>query len=117
MNQKIINEFTNIINYYKSLPSEIIKDNKLNYKIKIFQNFIIFVKKLNFEIKQANDLDQFIDKKIGIGKGIIKRVAEIIKYGYIKELKYNKYDIKQDELLKKIRRHIWYRYKKCKRIN
>jgi len=36
MNQKIINEFTNIINYYKTLPSEFIKDNKLNYKIKIF---------------------------------------------------------------------------------
>ena len=102
MNQKIINEFTNIINYYKTLPSEFIKDNKLNYKIKIFQNFLIFVKKLNFEIKQATDLNQFIDKKIGIGKGIIKRVAEIIKYGYIKELKYNKYDLKYDELLKKL---------------
>ena len=102
MNQKIINEFNNIINYYKSLPSEIIKNNKLNYKIKIFQNFIIFVKKLDFEIKQAFDLNQFIDKKIGIGKGIIKRVSEIIKYGFIKELKYNKYDNKYDELLNKL---------------
>jgi hypothetical protein len=36
---------------------------------------------------------------MGIGKGIIKRVFEIIKYGYIKEIKYNKYNLNYEKIL------------------
>ena len=86
MNNKIIDEFKKLIIYYKQLSTN---NKKLIYKINIFKNFITFINNLDFEIKNASDLNQFIDKKIGIGKGIISRVDEIIKYGYIKELKIN----------------------------
>ena len=86
MNNKITDEFKKLIIYYKQLSTN---NKKLIYKINIFKNFITFINNLDFEIKNASDLNQFIDKKIGIGKGIISRVDEIIKYGYIKELKIN----------------------------
>ncbi len=86
MNNKIKIEFENLINYYNKLLST---DKKLIYKIKIYQNFIKFIDNLDFEIKNASDLNQFLDKKVGIGKSIISKVDEIIKYGYIKELKDN----------------------------
>ena len=89
MNNKITDEFKKLIIYYKQLSTN---NKKLIYKINIFKNFITFINNLDFEIKNASDLNQFIDKKIGIGKGIISRVDEIIKYGYIKELKINKVD-------------------------
>jgi hypothetical protein len=57
MNNKIIDEFYNLIHYYKSLPLDVIKYNKLNYKIRNFENFITFIKKLDFEIKSSNDLN------------------------------------------------------------
>ena len=86
MNNKIKDEFQILINYYNKLLSS---DKKLIYKIKIYKNFIKFIDNLDFEIKNSSDLNQFLDKKVGIGKSIISKVDEIIKYGYIKELKDN----------------------------
>ncbi len=81
-NNLIIDNFKKLIDY---LSTDI--DKKSYYKIYVFKNFISFVQKLNYDIQNSSDLDIYKNKNIGIGKGIIQRVDEILKYGSLNEIK------------------------------
>ena len=81
-NKLIINNFKKLVNY--KINNKFDKNNK--YKINIYENFINFVENIDYDIKSANDLLVYKNKNVGIGKGIIKRVNEILTNGYLKEI-------------------------------
>lgn len=79
MNDKILKILEKLLEYYKSI-------NENKYKISAIQKFIIFIKKLKFEITDSNQLKEYIGNNVGVGKGMIIRVDEILKTGTLKEI-------------------------------
>jgi len=82
-NEKIIYNFIKLIDYYKIIDENIFKINAIKFGLKMIYNY-------PKNIKKGDDLINYYGKKHGIGKGIINRVDEILKYGYLKEIKGNK---------------------------
>lgn len=100
MNNLIINEFDKVLNLIK-IENKLIIDTKINYinqfRIKNLKKVINIIKNLNFEI---NSVEQIKSIK-GIGKKSIDRINEILKKGYLKEVKnYDKIINKNDNKIK-----------------
>jgi len=89
MNNIIIKEFEKLLLY---IQKQIDNDNNTKdiFRYKHFQIVLNIIKKLDFEIKLDNLYKLKIPK---IGKGTINRIEEILKNGYLLELK----DFKQDD--------------------
>lgn len=100
-NNLIINKFKELIKQMtilsklNKLNDNKLYDNKLNdklninkiiYKLYIFNNFINFINQLKFDITSSIQLKKYLNKNVGIGSGIIKRVDEILKTQDLKEI-------------------------------
>lgn len=96
MNKKIITEFEKLvkqINYDLNNAKTNSDKNKHLFRLRQIKNAIKVIQKYKTKILNGNELK---DIK-GIGKGIIKRIDEIIKNGYLSEIAL---DTKQDNLNK-----------------
>jgi DNA polymerase beta len=85
MNKKIINEFERLviqINYDMDNAETNVLKNKHLYRLRSIKNALSIIKKFKTEIKSGQDLKGI--KSIGIG--IINRIDEIIKNGYLSEI-------------------------------
>lgn len=104
MNKVIIKEFNKLlqqISYEISTSKDKKEIIKNRFRYKQISNALYTIQKYNKKIKTGNDLK---DIK-GIGKGIISRIDEILKNGYLKEIHISKRDrekIKKIKSLEKI---------------
>lgn len=100
MNSKIISELNILIDYYKNILSKQSYSNKDKYiyKINAINNGINIIKTFNKDLSKQSNI-KLLNNKKGIGKGIISRINEINKLGYLKETqRYKNKLIKQSQL-------------------
>lgn len=83
INEKIIKEFEKLLLFIQK-QIDTTKDDKHKFRYKHLKNALNVIKKYNEEIT-INNLNNF--KIPGIGKGTIERIVEILKNGYLAELK------------------------------
>lgn len=94
-NKKIIDVFEILINSYKS-KIQSLENNKekniIRFKINNFQKALNNIKLLDYNIKSSNEIKELP----GVGKGVISRIDEIMKYGTLKELNSQKIEQKDN---------------------
>jgi DNA polymerase/3'-5' exonuclease PolX len=102
MNSNLITEFEKL---QKQIEHDIETDKNLKtktaniFRLKQINNATKIIKSIKFKI---NSGEQLKDIK-GIGKGIMSRIDEIIKNGYLKEITLNKKDYKKTEIIDELK--------------
>ena len=88
MNKLIIDEFNILIEYFKNKMNtlEYSEKDKYLFKINAISNGINIIKSFHYDLSKKENIDK-LDNIKGIGKGIIRRINEINKYGYLPEIK------------------------------
>jgi DNA polymerase/3'-5' exonuclease PolX len=104
MNSKIIEQFNLLVKQIQAeyLNAQVENDTKEMtmhfYRLQQIKKILNIIKKLDFEITDANDLKGIP----GIGAGAKRRISEILEKGYLSELE-NKYDIKKQRKIDSIK--------------
>jgi len=98
MNELIIDEFSILIDYFQHKIDKLKykEKNVYLYKIGAISNSIYIIKSFKKDLSKEENIKELSEMK-GIGKGTIKRIKQINKYGYlpeIKKFKENKYNIR-----------------------
>ena len=101
MNELIIDEFSILIDYFQHKLDKLKykEKNVYLYKINAISNIISIIKSFKKDLTKEENIKELSEMK-GIGKGTIKRIYQINKYGYlpeIKRFKESKYNIKIDK--------------------
>jgi len=92
MNKLIINEFKVLVQQLK-----LSNNDEYKYKINTFNNAINIIENYPHKIIHGSQLSN----EKGIGRGIINRINEIIKYGSLEEISINRKNfIKNEQILK-----------------
>ena len=88
MNELIIDEFSILIDYfqYKLDKLKYKEKNVYLYKISAISNSISIIKSFKKDLTKEENIKELSEIK-GIGKGTIKRIKQINKYGYLPEIK------------------------------
>lgn len=100
-NQKIIDEFTKLINQIKIQIDNAPKTSDYianNFRLKQISTALQIIKDYKKEIKSGSDLK---DIK-GIGKGTVRRIDEILKTGILSEIKISLTERKLSEAIEKL---------------
>ena len=88
MNELIIDEFSILIDYFQH-KLDTLKYKEKNvylYKISAISNSISIIKSFKKDLTKEENIKELSEMK-GIGKGTIKRIKQINKYGYLPEIK------------------------------
>lgn len=102
MNKTIIHEFNKLLEFMKNELSQAEDDGnqadikKHKFRISNTKKVLNIIKKLDFEI--TKDKLESVEQIDGIGKGSMKRFEEIIKKGYLEEVKNFKVSNKEQTL-------------------
>ena len=98
LNENIIKEFEKLLQFIQK-QIDTANDNKNKFRYKNLKNALNIIKKYNEEIT-INNLNNF--KMPGIGKGTIERIAEILKHGYLIELKDFKNESSNEKIINEL---------------
>jgi DNA polymerase/3'-5' exonuclease PolX len=106
-NNLIISEFERLVNFLSWKVNQIKKNNEKNlttyiFKLKNIKNALITIKKYPFKITLKNY--QELGEIEGIGKGTLRRIKEILKNGYLEEIKDFKQEIPEQNKIKAIKK-------------
>lgn len=89
MNNNIIHNFIQLINYYKILyyNNQILNNDisSISFKLKAFQTSLNIIKHINIDLTNENNIKELLKYK-GIGKGTVERIKEINTTGKLKEI-------------------------------
>lgn len=103
MNSKIIEQFNLLIKQIEAeylnaqVENEVKEMNMHKYRLQTVKRILSIIRKLDFEIKNADDIKNIP----GLGAGTARRIQEILEKGQLSELK-NKYDKKKQATINSI---------------
>lgn len=100
MNKKIIDEFEKLL-FQINYEIKYLNNDQNQYRLKSISTSLNIIKKFNKPLNNKENINE-LSKIKGIGQGTIRRIKEINKNGYLKEIKINKDNIKYFKDLLKI---------------